>query len=418
MKELEQAAGRLITIGDELLLGDIPDGNAHHIALELRSGGFRLNGMVTVGDDEEAIAKAFQDVSSSGDRFVIVTGGLGPTADDRTTDAAAKAFGLPLVQNAEYEQWLRDWVDGRGCAWSERTARMARLPEGAAKLTGEEPMAGFMMERQGVPWYFLPGVPHEMRELLASHVIPDLKRRFPSSVVYLKRILRVQGVAESLIGSRLEELERKVPDVRISYLPQPNENWVGIFVAANSREEAENRAAEIEKEVVALLGYGCVSGRDDENLETTVGGRLRRKGWKLVVAESCTGGLLARRITSVAGASDYFDRGFITYSNGAKMDLLGVEGEVLLAHGAVSFPVAEAMARGARTRSRADAALAITGIAGPSGGTPEKPVGTVFIACATSEGVTVEKHLFAGPRERIQESSAHAALALLWRTLH
>jgi nicotinamide-nucleotide amidase len=414
MKSFREAIGLLITVGDELLLGDIPNGNSHHIACELRAGGFRLGRMETVGDAEEEIVRALQD-GLGRFQFVIVTGGLGPTDDDRTSEAASKVFNRPLELNVEYEMRLKEYVASRGRKWSEAVSRMAMMPEGASKLVGSTPMAGFFLEHQGIPWYFLPGVPFEMKELLAQWVIPDLEQRYPNHAVYLKRILRVQGLPESVIGSRLQELAGNETEAAIGYLPQLCENWVTLFTAAESGEEAARRVERTAREVVARLGAECVSGEGDEDIETTIGLQLRRKGWKLALAESCTGGLLSRRVTSVAGASDYFDRAFITYSNAAKTELLGVPEDLLLAYGAVSEPVAAAMAKGARERAKVDVALSITGIAGPGGGSPEKPVGTVFIACATPQGTTVEKHLFAGSRERIQEGSAHAALVLLWR---
>jgi nicotinamide-nucleotide amidase len=205
--------------------------------------------------------------------------------------------------------------------------------------------------------------------------------------------------------------------VEIGYLPQMSENWVTLFVAASSEEDARRRIKEVEDMVIARLGSQHIIGHNDECLEMVIGCLLRERKWRLAVAESCTGGLLASRITAVAGASDYFDRGFITYSNRAKVELLKVPEELLREHGAVSEPVAGAMAQGAREEAGAEAALAVTGIAGPTGGTAQKPVGTVFIACATLDGVVVEEHRFQGARSHIQENAAQAALVLLWRVL-
>lgn len=406
--------GSLMTIGDELLLGDIPNGNAHYIAYELRSKGFRLGRMVTTGDAEEGIVQELSDLLPRS-RFLIITGGLGPTSDDRTADAVTNAFHRPLVPNPPYEQWLRDYVARRGRPWSEALEKMSRLPEGAVKLG--LPMAGFFLEQEGVPCFFLPGVPDEMKTLLREQVIPELEKRFPERPVYLKRVLRIQGLTESQINPCLKDLERQDTGVAIGYLPQGVENWVTLLAAAENEETAQAQISRVEQEVVARLGDRHVSGRDGESIEVVIGRLLREKNWKIAAAESCTGGLLSRKITAVSGASDYFDRAFITYSNEAKTELLGVSEALLRDHGAVSEPVARAMAEGACSRAHVDVALAITGIAGPSGGSPEKPVGTVFIACAVCEQSTVEKHLFRGTREQIQEKSAHAALVLLWRML-
>lgn len=409
-----EVIGTLLTIGDEILLGDIADTNARHIALTLRVKGFRLDRIITVGDREEEIVPLLCESIGRG-RFLIVTGGLGPTDDDRTNLAISRAFGRPLLVHEEYTAWLKKRLAERGRPWTEHVARMATLPEGAVKLGMG--MAGFSLEQDGVPCYFLPGVPHEMMTLMADLVIPDLEKRFPDRLAYVKRVIRVQGIVESEINRRLKDLSARVPGVDIGYLPQCGENWVTLFTAAETEAEAQARVKDAEGKVVPLLGAENVSGCNDECLEKVVGTLLRERGWKLAAAESCTGGLIARRIASIPGASDYFDRALITYSNRAKMDLLNVPGKMLEEHGAVSEPVALAMAEGARKEAGADVAVAVTGIAGPTGGSPEKPVGTVFIACATGLGNVAEKHVFYGNRGRVQESAAQAALSLLWRVL-
>lgn len=410
----QEVIGTLITIGDEILLGDIPNGNAHFIAYLLRCKGFRLASMITVGDAEEEIVEILRRYLVKSD-FLIVTGGLGPTDDDRTDVAVAEAFQLPLVTNREYKQWLQKKLAERGHAWSPEVEKMTRLPEGSVKLGVD--MAGFFLEQQGVPCYFLPGVPHEMRHLMQSAVIPDLGKRFAGRPMYLKQVLRVQELMESEIQQKLQGLSFQEDGIDVGYLPQVAENWVTLLVKAESEQTARDHLHQAEQEVIARLGCDHISGHNDETLEWVVGNLLRGKGWKMAAAESCTGGLLSHKITAIAGASDYFDRALITYSNQAKMDLLGVPEELLRVRGAVSAEVAEAMAAGARERAKVDIALAVTGIAGPSGGSPEKPVGTVFIACSTGAQTTVDKHLFHGDREQIQERSAQAALRLLWRTL-
>jgi nicotinamide-nucleotide amidase len=409
-----EVTGSLLTIGDELLLGDIVNGNARHIAYELRARGFRLAKIVTIGDCEQEIVDALCDCVGCS-QFLIVTGGLGPTDDDRTCAAVARAFQLPLVTNREYRIWLENRMKSRGLALSHRAARMAELPDGAVKLGME--MAGFFVNHRSIPCYFLPGVPYEMKELLEESVIPDLEKKFPLRVAYLKHLLRIQDLTESELNERVQDLTCERTGVEIGYLPQIGEIWLTLFARAASSEEAWRSIKETEKEIISRVGPRHVSGQNEECLERVAGQMLREKGWKISLAESCTGGLLSRKVTAVAGASDYFDRGFVTYSNRAKVELLGVPAELIEQCGAVSEPVARAMAKGAVTRSDANVAVAITGIAGPTGGTSEKPVGTVFIACVTPEDAAVEKHLFNGNREYIQESAAQAALVLLWRLL-
>lgn len=413
-KKPGQITGTLLTIGDEILQGDISNGNAYHIAAELRSRGFRLDKMITIGDREEEISEILCECMK-GSHFIIVTGGLGPTDDDRTCAAVSKAFNRPLTANVKYSQWLREKLAAHGFAWSEYVARMAQLPEGAVKMGLE--MAGFFIEHRSIPCYFLPGVPHEMKILLSEVVIPDLEERFPGRLIYVKHVIRVQGLMESEVNGRLEDLTFDRIGVEIGYLPQVGENWVTLFASAESHEKLKELIQEAETEIIGRLGPEHISGHNEECLEMVIGQQLRKRSWKLAVAESCTGGLLARKITAIPGASDYFDRGFITYSNQAKMELLKVSEGLLMKHGAVSEHVASAMVDGVRGEAGADVGVAITGIAGPSGGSPEKPVGTVFIACASPLKMVVKKYFFSGSREHIQECASQAALAMLWRIL-
>jgi len=406
--------GTLITIGDEILFGNIPNGNAQYIAIELRSRGFLLSTMEVVGDDEgKVIPLLKKGIGVS--HFVIVTGGLGPTDDDRTSEAVSRAFERPLLPDAAYVEWLKQRLAERGRPWSEEVARMARLPRGARKIGLG--MAGYALEHEAVPCYFLPGVPHEMRWLMEHEVIPDLEARFPHRRHHVKHVLRFHGLPESSMNRQLKSLSEEHPEVQIGYLPQIGENWITLFASGDDEAEAHELAHRVEEEVLARLGVGHLVGRESEGLEVAVGKLLLERGWKLAVAESCTGGLLSSKITSVSGASDYYERGFITYSNASKSDLLDVNERLIVDHGAVSEPVAAAMAEGACRRAGVEAALGITGIAGPTGGSPEKPVGTVFIGCSIPAGTVVERHLFSGDREHVQECAAQAALAMLWRVL-
>ncbi|MGQ9484090.1 MAG: CinA family nicotinamide mononucleotide deamidase-related protein [Desulfosoma sp.] len=408
--------GSLLTIGDEILLGDILNTNAHHIAGVLRAHGFRLQRVVVVEDAEEAIALQLEQLTAQS-RFVIVTGGLGPTDDDRTKSAVTRAFALPMAVDEADLKGLMARVKARGGQWSDRLGRLAQLPQGAVRLAPGRPMAGFSLEHRGVPCYFLPGVPHEMETLLQEVVLPDLMRRFPERPACAQRVLRIYGLMETEINERLSAFDAVSYGVKVGYLPQTAENWVTLLASATDTAEAQRRLNGAEKELVSLLGLDYVIGRDDESLEKVVGTLLRQRAWKLAVAESCTGGLLAARLTALPGASDYFDRGLVTYSNQAKSELLGVPQELLQTHGAVSRPVCEAMVQGVLERSKVQAALAVTGIAGPTGGSTEKPVGTVFIGGAVGKRTVVEQHHFQGSRPFVQEQSVQHALALLWRML-
>jgi len=411
---LRTVAGALITIGDEILFGDIPNGNAHHIAVEFRSRGFRLERMVTIGDDEDEIVKTLSRCHQES-QFLIVTGGLGPPDDDRPNAAVSRAFRRPLLPDPGYTQWLKERLAKQGRPWSEQIAKMAKMPQGAIKLGVG--MAGYFLEHEKVPCYFLPGVPHEMRTLVGELVIPGLENRFPERLVSVKEILRLHGYYESELIRRLRTLSADASGVEIGYLPHDAEVRLTFLATAESEQVARTRIEELEKKIIAMVGREHVIGRNQETLEHVIGEKLRERGWRLAVAESCTGGLLARKITAVSGASDYFDRGLVTYSNVAKEELLKVPRELLAMHGAVSEQVALAMVRGLRDEAGVEVALATTGIAGPTGGTEEKPVGTVFIACATPKQCEVEERHFNGNRELVQERAAQAALIMLWRSL-
>jgi nicotinamide-nucleotide amidase len=411
---MKAICGSLITIGDEILFGDISNSNAQHIAIELRGRGFRLGRIAVVGDEETEIVKILCRCHEES-HFVIVTGGLGPTDDDRTSAAVSRAFNRSLQLDTGYTQWLKEHLAKRGRTWSAQVAKMAELPEGAVKLGLG--MAGYLLEHQTVPCYFLPGVPHEMKTLLADLVIPDLEQRFPERQAVVKQVLRVQGYYESELNRRLKALTEEAGGVEIGYLPHDAEIRLTFLASAESESVARTRIEEVEQRVIGIIGGQHIIGRNEETLERVIGEKLRAQGWRMAVAESCTGGLVSRKITFISGASDYFERGLVTYSNASKEELLKVPANLIAAYGAVSDRVAMAMVEGLRNQAQVEVALAITGIAGPTGGTEEKPVGTVFIACATPKHSEVEKHLFTGTRERIQERAAQAALMMLWRSL-
>ncbi|MFZ0931483.1 MAG: nicotinamide-nucleotide amidohydrolase family protein [Syntrophobacteraceae bacterium] len=406
--------GTLLTIGDEILLGDIANENAHYIAVELRARGFLLHRVITVGDTEDDIVE-YLGLCLKGSDFVIATGGLGPTDDDRTCSAVSKALRRPLIPNRDYAAWLKGRLSEWGVGWSRELERMAELPEGAVKIGLK--MAGFFVLHNDIPCYFLPGVPNEMKHLLGKNVIPDLETRFPNRCAYMKHIVRIQGLLEAQVNTMLRSFDPSREGVDIGYYPQGRENWVSIFAAAPNEEECRTLVKNAEQKIIALIGTHHISGHNDDCLEKVIGRYLRERGWRLAIAESCTGGLVSRKITAVPGASDYLDRALVTYSNRAKTQILGVPEELLRDHGAVSEQVALAMAKGALNSAAVEVSLSITGIAGPTGGTSEKPVGTVFIACVTPAQTIVEKYSFGGTREQIQESATQAALVMLWKLL-
>ncbi|SFN01894.1 nicotinamide-nucleotide amidohydrolase family protein [Thermodesulforhabdus norvegica] len=417
---MKPVKGSLVVIGDEVLYGHVQDAHVKTVGRLLLKKGFTIQEVRILGDDPDLLAEALAELIRKTD-FVVTTGGLGPTTDDVTCEALCRAFGLKRIPDEEYKKHFQRHLRQFGIPWKDAFEKMTHLPEGAVKLALDRPMAGFAIEVRGKPLYCLPGVPHEVEYLIGKEVLPELEKIFTARRCVVRRVIRVQGMYEWEIAERLADAEKTDPgfeSVRIGYLPRPEgETWVTITLQAEDFAKAENEIKRVVGYVIDRIGAGFVSGTDDDSLEKVVGELLRKKGMKLAVAESCTGGLLAERIVSVPGASDYFDRGFVVYSNEAKEELLGVPAETLKLYGAVSERTAVEMVKGALKRSRADIAVGITGIAGPGGGSSTKPVGTVYIGYGTRGKIKAERFLFHGDRELIQRRTAHEALRLLWQEL-
>jgi nicotinamide-nucleotide amidase len=411
----------IVTVGTELLLGFTHDSNASDIARALAAVGIRVARKCTVADRaldvRDAVAGA---LGRSG--CVIVTGGLGPTRDDVTKGAVAELFGAPLELDARYlaELERRFAALGRGpMPLSNRT--QAEVPRGATVLRNPRGTApGLWLEGGPGIAVLLPGVPHEMRGLLHEEVIPRLRARLGAGGADLpvtrSRTLRTAGVTESALADLLGPHEEALAPVTLAYLPQ----GVGVDLrltawklASVPADQALGRAVE---RVRGILGEHCY-GEDEDDLAAVVLDRLRRAGLRLAIAESCTGGLLSARITAIAGASDVFLGGVISYADDSKVRDLGVPETLLVEHGAVSEPVVRSLAAGAARRFGAQAAIAVTGIAGPSGGTPTKPVGTVWLCALVDEQERSTCVRLPGDRRLVQTRSAQAALDLLRRLL-
>lgn len=401
----------LIAIGDELLNGTTINTNAAWLAGALTREGACVPRILTVGDDPAGVVDAVLWAREHGD-VVVCSGGLGPTDDDRTRDAIAAAFGVPLREDPETLAWLRRRFETGGRTMPASNRRQAMFPEGARVLAnpiGSAP--GFAVtDARGGAVFALPGVPVELRRLGEDHLLPWLRAEWASAMgARPHRVLRTTGVSESGLADRLESIEELV-GVTIAYLPSTD--GVDLHLRAADDAALERAVGLVEEEV-----GGAIYAVGERDLVTVVAAALRERGWRLALAESCTGGLLAQRITSFAGSSEYFLGGLVTYSNESKAALAGVEPALIAERGAVSAEVARALAAGARRSFGAEAGLAITGIAGPDGGSAEKPVGTVFIAARTpAADETRELHL-TGDRAAVRERSAQAALELLRRTL-
>lgn len=409
----------VVTIGDELLLGETVDGNAAWLGRTLAASGIRVSARATVGDDPPAIREAAaRSLERTG--TVLCTGGLGPTLDDVTKPVLADLFGRPLVLDDEVLDHIRRRFETRGLPMPDINRGQAEVPEGATVFMNPRGTApGLALEDEGGRVaILLPGVPAEMRVLVEGQVLPYLERRWPEGrrpIVH--RVLRTTGIPESALAERVDDIVRDLPGLGVAFLP----STTGVDLRLTSwgalpPGEAEAALDAALERLRARVG-SAVYTVGTEGLTEVVGRILRERGLTLAVAESCTGGLLGKRLTDVPGSSEYFVGGVIAYADDAKVSMLGVRPETLAATGAVSGETAREMAEGARVRLGAGAALAITGVAGPGGGTEEKPVGTVWVAAATAEGSRAEHRRFAGDRGEVRDRSAQAALELLRRTL-
>lgn len=409
----------LITIGGELLLGFTIDTNAAYLARVLAELGIEVVRRTTVGDDPAMIATA---VAEALDRTggVITTGGLGPTADDLTKPAIAALFGRGMRVDRTIVDSLRDRWRARGLPGElpRSNEQQALIPEGARILVNRHGSApGIWLEDDRGRWVaMLPGVPREMRGMLGDELIPLLRERAGEATVVRSRTLRTAGVAESALADLLGDLAGGPPGFPLAYIPAPE--GVDLRITIRGRTVADSDVAL--SDAVARLRDRVgrfIYGEDEADLAGIVLERARTLGVRIAVAESCTGGLLAARLTAVPGASDVFLGGIVAYDDTVKRNLLGVGEDMLRAHGAVSEPVASAMASGVRRAIGAEIGVAITGIAGPSGGTPEKPVGTVFIALDVGNGPRAWRRHYLGDRDEIRRRSAQVAMDFLRREI-
>jgi nicotinamide-nucleotide amidase len=409
----------LVTVGDELLLGKTVDTNAAWLGRELGALGIPVVRRHTVADVAAEIQGAVADALTVAE-LVVVTGGLGPTPDDITRDAVAQLFGLALLEDPDVLDSLRARFRERGMrGLPEPNLRVAQVPAGAWKLTNPYGTApGLAMERGGTLVVLLPGVPREAKGIFTGDLQRLVRERFSArlSPVHL-RVVRTTGIPESMLAQRVaERLPGGMGPVRLAFLPDLRGVDLRFQATDISSAEAEARFDELEDALVDVLGpwrFDAPSG----DLAEAVSAALRTNRTRLAVAESCTGGLIAKRLTDLPGASDILVGGVVAYANEMKIRVLGVPEADLATHGAVSEAVAVAMARGVARVLGADAGIGVTGVAGPDGGSDEKPVGTVWCAVAVGARVEARCERFPGDREAVRERAAQAALFLLLRTL-
>lgn len=406
----------LLTIGTELLLGQIVDTNASWMAQRLAEAGVDVFYKSTVGDNWRRIDAAIRLAMSRAD-VVLMTGGLGPTEDDLTREVLAAVLGRPLRLDPQVLAAIEQRFAHRRVAMPENNRKQAMVPEGAEVLHNPRGTAPGLWVRHGeCALVCMPGVPSEMRPMLLDQVIPRIRANFGIQSRIVSRVLKTCGISESTLDQRIGDYFRDMRNPTIGVLAHAGEIHVRLTCKGDDLGEIAAMLDALEGTIRARLGH-LIFGRDEEKLEAVVGRLLRERKATLAVAESCTGGLVASRLTDIAGSSDYFERGVVAYSPGAKECLLSVPPSLIERHGAVSLDVARAMAAGVRRMSGTTLGLATTGIAGPGGGTPEKPVGLVCVALAWDGGDGAREFRLLGDREQVKYRGAQMALEMLRRHL-
>jgi nicotinamide-nucleotide amidase len=412
---LETLSAEIIAIGSELLAPDRSDTNSLWLTEQLNSIGIEVKLKTIVGDDDARLEEAIKDALKRS-KVVITTGGLGPTEDDITRKVAARALGRRLLLDEAVLAEIRQRFQSFGRTMPERNSRQAMVIDGAEVLPNPNGTApGLFIEHSGTAIALLPGPPREMQPMFETHVRARLAKQ-AGNLRVVRRVLKVAGMGESAVDEKIAPVYTRYANPQTSILFNKSEIEVQLTASGRSEQDAVALLDKVSDELELVLGQSIFSFRG-ETMEEVVALRLTLGGYTLSVAESCTGGLIAQRVTSIAGSSKFFIEGVVAYSNDAKTRSLGVEPILILEHGAVSAPVAEAMAEGVRKRTGTDFGLSVTGIAGPGGGTVEKPVGLVYIALADDVTTQHRKLMLPGDRNLIRWRASQAALDLLRRRL-
>jgi nicotinamide-nucleotide amidase len=405
----------IIATGTELLSGGLPDTNSIFLSEELMLIGLVTAFKTVVGDNEKDMEEAFRRALDRVDA-VIITGGLGPTEDDITRKVVAKILKRRLVLNEDALKAVKSTLAGRGKEYANTSDRQALIPGAARLLANPVGVApGFFLDEGNKFVAALPGVPKEMQAMFSQGLKQALEERFTGKLFIKRRVLRTYGLSESKINEAINDILKKDNPV-VGLTAKETGVDIRIIARETSAELSQVLAERTDAKIREKLG-DAIYGVDGQDMEEVVGALLKQRRLKLSVAESCTGGLIGARITNIPGSSEYFERGVVTYSNAAKTEMLGVSKALMDRHGAVSREVAEAMAQGIRQAARTDLGLSVTGIAGPGGGTNEKPVGLVYISLSSAQGVKTDEHKFLGNREQIRTKAAQMALDTVRRHL-
>ena len=407
----------LISTGTELLLGQILNTNAQFIGQRLARMGIDVFFQTTVGDNENRLKEALQTAFSRAD-LIIVTGGLGPTSDDLTKETVASLLGLSLVQDDNSLAHIRHFFTVRGREMPQTNIKQTLSPLGAVVVPNRIGTApGNIIERDNKIIVILPGPPVEMKPMFVDTVEKYLEKRTKGDkAVIISRIIKILGIGESTVEERIKDLVAAQNNPTIAFLAPKGEVYIRLTAKAETEEKAAKLIYIVEKEINTRFG-DYIYGTDEDTLEKVTAGLLKEYGLTLATAESCTGGLISTRLTEIPGVSESYFCGFITYSNNSKTSLLGVSPDTLERYGAVSEQTAVEMALGARKAAGTSLAVSVTGIAGPGGGTPDKPVGLVYIGLADGTTAFASKNLFTGDREVIRWQTANNALNMLRKHL-
>jgi nicotinamide-nucleotide amidase len=387
---MKNILAELLTIGDEILYGQIVDTNSQWMSVALSNAGIKVIRKTTVGDQESEILKAFEEAEQRAD-IILITGGLGPTSDDLTKPCLSKYFNCEIRMNDEALKEVTEFFESRGRELTEINRQQAALPVCCEKITNKLGTApGMWFERKGKVFVSMPGVPYEMKSMMTDFIIPKLKTTFSTPVIHHK-VIRTVGLGESILAEKIADWEKSLPPhIKLAYLPSLGEVKLRLTALGNSlpalEAETDELAAKLNTRIAQFIyGYG------EEPIEAAIGNMLKKKKLTLSIAESCTGGYLSHLITSIPGSSEYFMGSMIPYSYDIKMKQLGVNPETLAKHGAVSEPTIIEMASLVRQKFNTDIGVATSGIAGPGGATPDKPVGTIWIAYADQHQTVAKK---------------------------
>ena len=407
----------LISIGDELLIGQTVNTNVSFLGNLLSDNNIDIIKSTVIGDDHQAILDEFNLAFNSAE-LIICTGGLGPTHDDITRNAVVEYFKTELINNEEVLEDVKAFVTKRGRELKKNHTDQALVPKIATAIRNENGTApGIRIEKENKILVVMPGVPYEMKAMMNNYVIPTLLEKIGTPKEFIKKVtLQTTGLPESILAERLGDINELLNGAKLAFLPNQYGVKLRITVKSNDEEIANNQLLEIEQKIRSKVGR-YIFGKGEITLEEVVGRLLKERDLRIAVAESCTGGGLANRITNINGSSNYFERGIVTYSNAAKVELLKVEEDVLIDKGAVSAEVAMQMAEGIKSTSGADIGISLTGIMGPTGAVTNKPVGTVFIGYCDDKVCTSKRFQFGDDRVLNKNRATQAALDMIRKSL-